>query len=347
MTKSLRALLVSSTPAKQHASLRVLGAVAHEVVVVRSPAQLAGLDGFALVVVDVDGLDEAARRDLLDLVSMDSQSRIIVLSEQTWGLSDVDQFILNSGASVVIGGSSQRDRELFISAKKILTGDIFGLSKYFGWGVDVVDLSLTSSARRQSAIEFAVSFASRVHVHSRVLGHIVTALDELVTNAFFNAPVDENGCHAGAARPRSDVITLPASKAISVGLCTDGACLGLSVADPFGSLEPHQLRRRLFGEMPGRRLQVVRSTPGGAGIGLFQTISGVSRIVFNLREGTQTEVIALFDLTRSYRDYARPAKSMSLFTASRSHPDVSDGRDSVGRGAKSSAVPTRGTSLAL
>jgi hypothetical protein len=255
--------------------------------------------------------------------------------------------MLTSGARVVIGGSLQRDRELFISAKKILTGDIFGLSKYFGWGVDVVDLSLTSSARRQSAIEFAESFTSRIHIHSRVLGHIVTALDELVTNAFFNAPVDENGHRTHADRPRSDVITLPASKSISIGLCTDGACLGLSVSDPFGSLKPQHLRRRLFRAMPGRRLQVIRSTPGGAGIGLFQTISDVSRIVFNLREGTQTEVIALFGLTRSYRDYARLAKSMALFTTSVSRPDVPDYRVGLEHESDSSAVSTTDTSLAL
>jgi hypothetical protein len=69
--------------------------------------------------------------------------------------------------------------------------------------------------------------------------------------------------------------------------------------------------------------------------------------VFNLREGTQTEVIALFDLTRSYRDYARLPKSMALFTTSVSRPDVPDHRVGLEHGSDSSAVSTTDTSLAL
>jgi hypothetical protein len=201
--------------------------------------------------------------------------------------------------------------DLAVTIDKLLSNNVFGLSRYFDGEGDVARLRCHSAARRDQVIEWVRSYAERHDVNARIIYMLAVVADEMLTNALYTAPVDSSGNRPNADLPRTVKVELEEPAAIELELRCDGQRLGISTIDPFGSLEPEIVLGSL-------RRCFERATPrmgtGGAGLGLYLLLGALSHVVFDVARHRRTEVIGLLDVSGGYKKLITSGKSFNLFT---------------------------------
>ena len=85
------------------------------------------------------------------------------------------------------------DDEFISSATKALHGEIFGLQKYFPWGVTTFSMVVKNYDEKGRAIEIMMRYAQMAGVRGPVRDRIQLVADELMMNALYHAPVDGRG----------------------------------------------------------------------------------------------------------------------------------------------------------
>lgn len=172
---------------------------------------------------------------------------------------------------------------------------------------------VNGSAAKGAAIEATRAFATRLDIAERMVANACHVVEELVTNAVFNAPVDDGtGEHLFTRRKRSEAVVLPAGKAVQLSLRSDGVRLAITVVDPWGTLPPggvHAYLAKGFRRGPDQ----VDKKEGGAGLGLYQVFDASSHLVVVLEPRKRTELTALIDAGGTYREFASESKSLNVF----------------------------------
>lgn len=200
---------------------------------------------------------------------------------------------------------------LRVTVRKMLTtgGDIFGIDRYFADVACSRSLCVESTSHKAELMATAAAFARQVTRPERLVEQFTTTVDELVSNALYNAPVDESGRPRFAHLPRTEVVTLGPGERVDVELRSDGRRIGVSVADPFGTLTAEALIGRV-----GQRIGIPTGRRSSAGVGLFSVLSMVSHLAVNLAPAGRTEFVALMDVRGgSYRDFVRRGTAFNLF----------------------------------
>jgi len=152
--------------------------------------------------------------------------------------------------------------DLAVTLDKLLSRDLFGLDRYVGHDLAPARFVSRGSVNRGALFDWLTMYAEPRGIKRRILDLLLVVADELVTNAFYNAPTDAHGHHVYADRPRSEPITLDAPLEVSVELRCDGTRFGIAVPDPFGSL-PAPVRPA----SPRPCLHAPRPAPVGVGRG--------------------------------------------------------------------------------
>jgi hypothetical protein len=141
---------------------------------------------------------------------------------------------------------------------------------------------------------------------------IETIVDEVVTNAIYNAPRDENGKAKYAKLSRRETVVLDDHEVGELQFACDGDYIAISQIDPFGSLTQDTVVTYLNRCLVKGPEQFSEAS-GGAGIGLFRVFQSLSKFVVNIDPGKKTEVIALIDLRLSMKRFRQAAKSFHIF----------------------------------
>jgi len=206
------------------------------------------------------------------------------------------------------------DDEFISSATKALHGEIFGLQKYFPWGVTTFSMVVKSYEEKGRAIEIMMRYAQMAGVRGPVRDRIQLVADELMMNALYHAPVDARGQEKYRGMTQKQLAQLPEVNPIQVQYGCSGRYFGVAVRDGGGSLHRDRALEYLVRARSGAQMEQKAS---GAGLGLISVLHSVSKLVFNLAPGYSTEVIALFDMELFARGKVG-ARSLHLFTTSAS-----------------------------
>jgi hypothetical protein len=186
------------------------------------------------------------------------------------------------------------DEEFISSATKALRGEIFGLQKYFPWGVTSFSMKIQNHDEKERAIDIMMEFANLAGVRGGVRDRIQTVADELIMNALYHAPVDTHGEELYRNRPVKELAKLDRVNPVQVQYGCSGRYFGVSVRDACGTLTRFRLLDYLL--RAGMTPQEIESKAGGAGLGLVTVVKSVSKLVFNIQPRTSTEVVCLFDM---------------------------------------------------
>jgi hypothetical protein len=225
------------------------------------------------------------------------------------------------------------DDEFIASATKALRGEIFGLQKYFPWGVTTFTMMVKSYEEKGRAIEIMMRYAQMAAVRGPVRDRIQLVADELMMNALYHAPTDEHGNERYRGMSLKQLAQLPEVSAVQVQYGCSGRYFGVAVRDAGGSLRRDRALDYLSRARGGAQMEQKQS---GAGLGLISVLHSVSKLVFNLAPTYSTEVIGLFDMELFARGKVG-ARSVHLFTA-----DAGELREAEEEGADEERSATRG-----
>jgi len=243
---------------------------------------------------------------------------IIFIVDEEKLLESLPQFEDARTCSVMGYGARFDDDEFIASATKALRGNVFGLNKYFPWGVTTYSVVVRNYEQKNKAIDVLLHYATLAGVRGQVRERIQTVADELMMNGLYHAPVDADGKEKYAGRPIKELAQLPEVAPIEVQYGSSGHYFGISVRDGGGSLTRQRAMQYLGRARSGTA--DIEKKVGGAGLGLISVLRSCSKLVFNLDPGQSTEVIGLFDMELFAKGKVG-ARSVHVFT-SRGTPEV-------------------------
>ncbi len=268
---------------------------------------------YDLVIADYDRLSVDDRAYFLLRYEKERRAGRMLLFTATW---DRKAFAAMFGEqrlmNVVASDRGVRVEDLAVTLDKILMGQIFGLDRYFPPSARRWRTALKRSSERHGVLAHIVSTLEESGLQARFVEQLRLAADELLTNAFFNAPTDDKGERPYAATHRSEEVVLPDDRGVEVEVATVGGQVGLLVADGYGSLSPSTIVGYL-GKCLRAGADQVDEKDGGAGLGLFYVFEAVSHFVINVAPTTRTEMIGVLDASVRYREFASRPKSLNVF----------------------------------
>lgn len=272
------------------------------------------LTEYRVIIIDEDATE---RRPPTSLLAYKTLPPVVVLVTTMHAVELLPWFVGFETVHVLQSDSLQRFNDLHVTLRKIISGDIFGIEKYFAWGARERLYVLRRSDEKPRIVDAVRTFSEQLGVRNRMRTLAATVVDEFLTNAFYNAPVDKDGAYRYRDRDRAESVALNDDEAIVVRFCGDGRRLGISVADPFGSLAPTNVRLTLVRGM-SRDVRVWDRPGGGAGLGFYCAFAALSHLVVNIEPKRRTEIIGILALRDSYRDFLVSGKSFDVFESS--HP---------------------------
>ncbi len=202
-------------------------------------------------------------------------------------------------------------QELTVSIAKLQQRELFGLDKYLAWGAQLHRVTVRDSRSKGQYVREVSALARRLGCSERVVELVETVVDELCTNAVFNAPRDAGGQPRYAHLNRRQAVTLGDAEAATLTYGFDGRYFGVALRDPFGALDRETVvtyLNRCLKQTPDRQ-----PGAGGAGMGLFRAYRALSKLIFGIRPGACTEVIGLIDLRQSFKRFKGQPKSLHFF----------------------------------
>ncbi len=271
------ALKASGHAAEAHQSLEALGRgeVAVSLVVVHLVDALAG--ALAEILPRLTG--DAKVIAVLPRSALDQTVEIMQGSDRIASIIVAEQLDVN---------------ELAAMATRVLAGDIFGLEKVVPWGTKIHSALVGDYQEKSLAIAQLSEYAELMGVRRKYREAIEQAVDEMLMNALYDAPVDEQGRPIFSDIPTKTRISLRVEQKVVIQYACDGRRFSVSVRDAFGRLERDTVLRYLYKCLHSEQ-QIDRKT-GGAGLGLYLIANSASRVYFNVLPGVATEAVCTFDL---------------------------------------------------
>jgi CRP-like cAMP-binding protein/CheY-like chemotaxis protein len=202
-------------------------------------------------------------------------------------------------------------KNISTTVAKILNQDFFGMDKYLAWGAHIIEKPVSDSSTRLDLIEKMKEHFKAYGIRTSILDRVHAVSEELLMNAIYDAPTDKNGKSLYNHLTRSEKVVLSQEHEGRYRYGTDGVLLAVSVVDPFGALSKDVIMKYLESCYAGKAGEL-NEQKGGAGRGLHMIIESADLTIFNIKKGSRTEVISLFNLDKSRDEIIQPTFHLFL-----------------------------------
>jgi hypothetical protein len=196
--------------------------------------------------------------------------------------------------SVITYDDHFEPEDFIITVTKLLHGQVFGLQKYFPWGVTLYNMEIGSYEDKVKALDVLNAYAELAGARGPVRDRMALVAEELIINAMYHAPVDASGKPLYRHMSRKDLAKIAFDKKVKVACASNGQHFAVAVRDVFGSLDKDTVVK--FLSKGTQRSLEPEQRESGAGLGLVTALKNANKLVFNLAPGANSEVIAQFDL---------------------------------------------------
>lgn len=186
----------------------------------------------------------------------------------------------------------------------------FGLKNLLKPEAKIQAIRLKSTAQKQEAVEAVKNYLLAAKFQSRMASVVANAVDELLMNAMFDAPVDELGKPTLSSVSRAAVFELKDKQAVELHIGYDGTYVGITAVDFFGSLDKNKLLSHIS-KIYTEQEYKVRTAVAGAGIGLATVFSSGGSFFFASESRARTEVTVFFRKTENFRLFKDQFKFIS------------------------------------
>jgi hypothetical protein len=207
-------------------------------------------------------------------------------------LSDLTSYLRDDRINHVVVGD-ELEPGVFVTAQKLLTGDIFGIEKYLPAGTPVHYARLRDFVGRGRAIDTVLGYAEDVRMRRQVRTAIGAVCEELLMNALYDAPVDAAGNPMFADIDPHDRKDTRSPRPVSIRYAATDNSFAVAVRDRFGRLAKNTILSYIE-KCIHSPVQIDRKTYG-AGLGLYLVANAAASYVVNVAYGIATEVVCTFD----------------------------------------------------
>jgi hypothetical protein len=227
-------------------------------------------------------------------------------------LTDLTKYLHDDRINHVVVGD-ELDDGVFVTAQKLLTGDIFGIEKYLPEGTAVHYARLRDFEGRGQAIQTVLDYAEQNKMRRQVRSAIGQVCEELLMNALYDAPVDADGKQIFAEIDPHDRTKTKSPRPVSIRYAATEDRFAVAVRDRFGRLAKNTILAYIEKCIHSPN-QIDRKTYG-AGLGLYLVANAAASYVVNVAYGIATEVVCTFD-----RGAKTPLRLVGVFV----HPGGAD-----------------------
>ena len=207
-------------------------------------------------------------------------------------LPELTTYLKDERINHVIVGDELEDG-CYVTAKKLLTGDIFGIEKYLPENTPVHYARLRDFEGRGKAIQTVLDFAEEAKMRRQVRSAIGQVCEELLMNALYDAPVDEDGKSVFAEVDPHDRVSSRSPRPVSIRYAATDDMFAVAVRDRFGRLAKNTILAYIEKCIHSPN-QIDRKTYG-AGLGLYLVANAAASYIVNVAYGIATEVVCTFD----------------------------------------------------
>ena len=207
-------------------------------------------------------------------------------------LADLTSYLHDDRVNHVVVGD-ELDHGVFVTAQKLLTGDIFGVEKYLPAGTPVHYARLRDFEGRVRTIQTVLDFAEHNKMRRQVRTAIGQVCEELLMNALYDAPVDADGKPMFADVDPHDRKESRSPRPVSIRYAATDTMFAVAVRDRFGRLAKNTILAYIEKCISSPN-QIDRKTYG-AGLGLYLVANAAASYVVNVAYGIATEVVCTFD----------------------------------------------------
>jgi hypothetical protein len=246
----------------------------------------------ALVCLHLDGELASAAAEIVPRLS--PESRVIAVLPRSNLPAVVDIMQSSERIAGILVAEELDLRELSAMATRVLAGDIFGLEKMVHWGTTVHSQLVGDYQEKSVCISQISEFAENMGVRRKYREGIEQCCDEMLMNALYDAPVDEQGKQIFSEIPTKTRISLRVEQKVVVQYACDGHTFAVSVRDTFGTLERGVVLKYLYKCLHSE--QQIDRKAGGAGLGLYLMVNSATTVYFNVLPGVATEAVCVFNL---------------------------------------------------
>lgn len=246
----------------------------------------------ALLVIHLDGALAGVAPELLPRLT--GETRVIAILPRSNLAAVVDIMQASDRVAGMMVAEDFDTRNLSSMATRVLAGDIFGLEKMILWGTQIHSFLVGDYQEKSLCIAQISEFAELMGVRRKYRESIEQCIDEMLMNALYDAPVDEQGKQIFSEIPTKTRISLRVEQKVVVQYACDGTQFAVAVRDAFGTLERSTVLRYLHKCLHNE--QQIDRKAGGAGLGLYLMTNSSTSVYFNVLPGVATEAVCTFDL---------------------------------------------------
>ncbi len=232
------------------------------------------------------------------------RAHVTIVTEKA-SLIDLLKYLRDDRVNHVIVGDDL-EQGVFVTAQKLLTGDIFGIEKYLPEGTPVNYARIRDFEGRGRAIQTVQDFAEASKMRRQVRTAIGQVCEELLMNALYDAPVDEAGVPVFAEVDPHDRTKTRSPRPVSIRYAATDTGFVIAVRDRFGRLAKNTILAYIEKCITSPN-QIDRKTYG-AGLGLYLVANAAATYVVNVAYGIATEVVCTFD-----RGAKSPLRQVGVF----------------------------------
>lgn len=186
----------------------------------------------------------------------------------------------------------------------------FGLASFFGSDVKIQTVKLLKSSQKQDAVEATRQFLIAAKFKARMAISISNAVDEILMNSVYDAPVDALGKPLYVSSPRTAELDLSGPSEVELQIGFNGTHIALSATDLYGSLDKVRLMSHLARHFATDEYKI-KSTKAGAGIGLASIFKMGGSLFFRVDPQSRTEVTVIFERKDNHKTFKGQFKFIS------------------------------------
>ncbi|PIU01221.1 MAG: hypothetical protein COT74_01570 [Bdellovibrionales bacterium CG10_big_fil_rev_8_21_14_0_10_45_34] len=178
--------------------------------------------------------------------------------------------------------------------------------------IELEEYWIQSTKQKVRLVKKVREFVESIPKASSVVDSALMVADELITNALFNAPVDEDKHHVYNDLDRTHQVNLAEKDMARLYLATNGSRLVVGCRDPFGSLRPQALVQHIKKTFDEGISSAMNMGGGGAHIGLRMVLDVSMSLYIVVDPWNTTNVFAVLPIGRRYRQMDDVPKALHV-----------------------------------